>query len=256
MELILKYVEKYGYSILIIAIGWILAPFIKKRIIKLSKKATDKGILTFVASCVGILIKLISIVIALDTVGVEMSVIVGAFSAVGLGVSLALKDNMANVAAGMQILFTKPFTVGDYIQVDTSEGYVTRIEVMYIVLKTYAAQEIILPNSVVIQKFVTNYSRDQKRRIHVTIPIGLNADIEQIRDEFSNVLDKNSLILDSEEKKIVIEDFQVHSYTLGIFCWCNLDDYWNALYQINESFQKIIVDQQIPTATTKVQSAS
>lgn len=67
----------------------------------------DEGVLTFTGSLANILIRIIAIIIALGQIGVDMSVAVGAFSALGLGISLALKDNMSNVASGLQILITK-----------------------------------------------------------------------------------------------------------------------------------------------------
>ena len=136
----MEWLIRIGTTLLIVAAGFILGPVLKKGIIKLSKNASDKGALTFIGSAVSLLTKIAGIIIALSQLGVNTNVIVGAFSAAGLGISLALKDNMANVAGGMQILFTRPFMVGDYISVENKEGTVVRIELMFTVVKTPSAQ--------------------------------------------------------------------------------------------------------------------
>ena len=99
-------------AVLIILLGMVIAKLIKKFIIKLSKNVTDHGSLTFIGSCASISIKIIFIAIALAVLGLDMSVIVGSLSAVSLGISLALRDTMNDVAGGIQILFTKPFVIG------------------------------------------------------------------------------------------------------------------------------------------------
>lgn len=95
-----------------IAAAFIIGSLVKTMILKMANKALNKGIMTFFASFCNITIKIVGIIIALDQIGVAMNIIIGALSAFGVGISLALKDNMASVASGMQILLTKPFRVG------------------------------------------------------------------------------------------------------------------------------------------------
>lgn len=176
--------------------GWLYSrTSFKKGIIKLSKNASDKGALTFIGSGVSLLTKIAGIIIALSQLGVNTNVIVGAFSAAGLGISLALKDNMANVAGGMQILFTRPFMVGDYISVENKEGTVVRIELMFTVVKTPSAQEIIVPNSLMVQEIIINYSRDEYRRISLQFPVSISTDVQALREICIDILKKDSSVI-------------------------------------------------------------
>lgn len=229
---------KAGISCSIVVIGFILGGILKKAIIKLSKNISDVGALTFVGSCVSILTKIIAIVIALSTMGVNTNVIVGAFSAMGLGISLALKDSMANVAGGIQILFTHPFNVGDYIQVEGKEGTVTRIEMMFTVLLTPSSQEIVIPNSVLVSDVLVNYSRCKNRRIFITFPISIYADVDVLKQECFNVLNNDVDVLQDQTKDVCVESMDASNVNIGIYCWTEYDKYWDTLHRLNETIQK------------------
>ena len=113
---------KLGISVLIIFVFFVLAPKVKRFVMNFDKHPQDQGAMMFLGSIVQISIQCIGIIVALGQLGVDTSVIVGAFSAIGLGISLALKNNMANVAGGIQIVLTKPFLIGDYVEIGTYAG--------------------------------------------------------------------------------------------------------------------------------------
>ena len=69
-------------------------------------KSLNRGIVTFLGSFLSITIRILGVIVALDQLGVSMNVIIGAMSGLGVGVALALKNNMASVASGLQILLT------------------------------------------------------------------------------------------------------------------------------------------------------
>ena len=159
---------------------------------------------------------------------------------------------MANVACGIQILFTKPFEVGDYIQVEDKEGTVTNIEIMFVTLTTLSNQIVILPNSQVINKFVTNYSKNKIRRIHITVPVSLQADIKDILPAFESVLIENDQVLKDQDINVVVENIKEKYIEIGIFCWVELEQYWNTLYELNKTIQNKKLEMKIPVPEIKV----
>lgn len=248
IEILIKVAE----FVVIFIIGWALGPFLKNKIIKLSKNVQDQGVITFIGSSISVIIRVVFVVIALASVGVDISIIVGSFSALGLGISLALKDNMANVAAGLQILFTKPFQIGDYIQVDESEGVASRIEVMYTTLTTVSNQEVILPNSMIINREVINYSKNKKRRIHIQVPMSLKSNPDVLCGAFKEVVLANDKVLKEEDINVVIEKFDRDYYILGIFCWTSIETYWDALYELNQAVQNKKLEMNIPVPSRMI----
>lgn len=245
-------------SLGIVIVGFIVGPLVKKWIIKLSDNVSDKGALTFIGSCASIGIKVIAIVIALSHLGINTSVIVGCFSALGLGISLALKDNMANVAGGIQILFTRPFMVGDYISCDNQEGTVTRIEIMFTILQTYDNQDVVIPNSVLVQETIINYSKEENRRVIIQFPVAFNEDVQKIRKLCLEIMKEEELVLETMPKEVNLESMNENSLTIGLLCWCRREDYFGCLHSLNEKIQKKRLEEgiRIPVKPIQVDSNS
>lgn len=181
--------QKLGTSlwlpVLEIAAGLFLGPLVKRMILRMARTVPNKGVLTFLASLVNVLIIGLTFLLAMEQLGFKMSGTLSLLSAVGLGMTLALKDNMANVAGGLQILLTKPFAVGDYISVGKHQGKVSSIELMYTTIRTNGSKEVIIPNSVLVNDLIVNWSKDPLMHLtvhlHFPLPGNVQAGLEQAR---------------------------------------------------------------------------
>ncbi len=133
---------------LIFAGGWWLSNVVVRLIKRTMTRArTETGIVTFLCSLANAAAKIIISIMALSQLGVPAWANDGDWCGGGGTVGLALKENMTNIASGAQIVFTKPFAVGDYLLVDNVEGTVERIEMMFTTLRTFDNKEIVIPNS-------------------------------------------------------------------------------------------------------------
>lgn len=211
--------EAWLKALITIAIAWILSIYVAKIIRKLSKTKLDSGVMTFLASCVSTLIKIFGFIIALSDLGVNTSVIVGAFSAAGLGISLALKDNMANVAGGIQVLLTRPFVVGDLVQIGGYEGQCTDIEMMTTSLRTYNNEVVVIPNRTVVNEVLVNLSRTGLRRIHIQLPVSNQVDLSTALDSLKAAID--------DQHEVVLEKFEPQYVLIGLFIWVPAEQFWD-----------------------------
>ena len=245
-----------GIALIIVLIGFVLGPFVRSGIIRLSKNASDKGLMTFMGSVCNLSIKVVAVVIALQQLHVEMSLIVGAFSAMGLGISLALKNNMANVAAGIQLILTHPFKVGDYIQIGEYEGRVVRIETMFTTLLTNSNQEVVLPNLDCVTQVVKNFTTLPYRRIFLEVPVALNTDVDVFCRAILDEMDRDSRILKDPAASCVMTQFipDGSGIMIGIYCFTSFDNYWNVLYDLNVLVQKKRLDMHIESCSVLVKS--
>ena len=236
-----------GIALLIILVGFVTGPLLRSGIIHLSKNASDKGVMTFIGSACNLSVKAIAIVIALQHLGVQMSIIVGAFSAMGLGISLALKSNMANVAAGLQIILTSPFKVQDFIAIDAYEGRVIRIETMFTTLLTPDHQEVVIPNLDCVTHVVKNYSSQPNRRIYIKIPVGLECDVDAFCKEIVQIAKEDVRIVENPAPVAVMTEFIADGsgINIGLYCHTSFDSYWDVLYDLNEKIQKKRLDMHI-----------
>lgn len=222
-------------AILIFVVGW----WLSNVIIRLMKRAmlrvrTEVGIITFICSLANAAIKIIISITALAQLGVEVGSIIAAIGAAGVTVGLALKENMANVASGAQIIFTKPFTVGDYLLLDNVEGVVERIEIMFTTLRTFDNKEIVIPNSKVTVSTITNYTAMKTRRLDLHYSISYNDDLAKVKAVLGELVEKNPLVEKAPEPLVAVEEHKDSCIQMLVRVWCKTDDYWPLYYQMQE----------------------
>lgn len=224
--------EKIGIAVLQLVIGLILGPLVRSLIMRISRKVWDKGAMTFIGSFANVAIIVIAIIIAMDTLGINTNVLVSAFSALGLGISLALKDNMANVAGGLQILITRPFVVGDYVVVGSHEGYIRGIELMYTTLETFSNEEVIVPNAKMISKIVVNHSKDPVRRLDLKIPVFRYNDVREIENVLKDIIEKDPRVLKKPAYTITVDKIRTKFMDIVVYVYCQYEDYWDLCYDL------------------------
>ena len=102
--------------------------------------------------------RFIVIVFALTPFGFQVASVLAALGAAGIGLGLGLKESVANLASGIQVIVTKPLKVGDYVAIDAVEGTVLRVEMMFTTLKTLDNKEVVIPDSKLTASILTNYT--------------------------------------------------------------------------------------------------
>lgn len=230
------FLPKLLEAVIVIAIGWVVSKVCRRLCKRALEKANrDIGAISFLSSAVSVGIKLITIIMALSSLGLNTNVIVGAFSAVGLGVSLALKDNMANVAGGIQMLFTKPFHVGDYIAAENVEGSVERIELMFTVLRTPDNKEVIFPNSRLTDSIITNYTAQKKRRLDMEFGISYSDDLIGAQRLLRKIVEKNTKVMKEPAPLIAVNRHGDSAVVLTVRLWCKTEEYWNLYFEMQET---------------------
>ncbi|WOC31244.1 MULTISPECIES: mechanosensitive ion channel family protein [Caproicibacterium] len=220
----------------ILVVGWALSKLGHRLCEKALEKADrDVGVIAFLASGAAILIKIIAIIMALSALGLDTNVIVGAFSAVGLGISLALKENMANIACGIQMLFTKPFRIGDYIAAEDVEGTVERVELMFTSLRTFDNKEVVFPNSKLADSVITNYTAQEKRRLDMDFSIAYSDDLQGAKALLQKLAEQNSKVQQQPAPLIAVKAQADSAVVLTVRMWCQTEAYWDLYYEMQES---------------------
>ncbi len=222
-------------ALLILAIGWWLSNQLVKLMYRgMMRSKTDTGIITFICSLIRALFKIIVCITAVAQLGMNISSIIAALGAAGLTIGLALKDSMSNIASGAQIIFTKPFHVGDYLALDHAEGTVERIEIMFTTLRTFDNKEVVIPNSKITASVITNYSAMDTRQLGLSYSIGYDEDIAAVKSLLSNLTESNSMIQKTPCPLIVVGKHGDNGVTIEVKVWCKTGDYWTVYYDMQE----------------------
>lgn len=211
-----QFLEFAWIPIVEVVAGIIIGPWVKKLIGKMAVHSQDKGLVTFLGSAANMSIITLTCIMAAEALGVRMNSVISLITAMGLGVSLALKGNMANVAGGLQILITKPFQVGDYIRISPHKGYVTSLELMFTTMKTDNGKEVIIPNSTVIEDMIINYSKYPNLRIRVPFQVGLGLDYPALKKSIVDLMKSNPYLESDEPIHVTTKAISTSAVTLEL----------------------------------------
>ena len=160
----------------IMYVGKILVGMVDKYIDKISIEKVDAGAKQFTKSFIKLGIYGIFFLFAMLMFGFKEQSIITMISAISLGIGISLKEFLSNFAGGVVILFSRPFTVGNFIEMNDIMGEVSEIGVFSTRVNTLDSRKIIIPNNVVISKNIINYDANKYRRIQLTVPIAYEAD--------------------------------------------------------------------------------
>ena len=162
----------------------------------------------------------------LGSVGVEITSFVALLSVAGLAISLSLQNTLSNVAGGVMLLLSKPFTVGDYVSCDGIEGTVRAVDLAYTTFTTVDNKEIFVPNSQIVSAKITNYNALGRRRVDLTYTASYDAPTDDVRAAILEAAAAFPQLASDPEPSVVISDYGASSIAYFVRLWVSAADYW------------------------------
>jgi len=172
-----------------------------------------------------------ALVIAAGTAGVDVTALVAGIGVAGLGVGLALQGVLGNVVAGLTIIFTKPFRVGEYVELVGVHGQVTAIELLSTTLLHADCSHVVIPNRKIIGEILHNYGTVRQLNLSVGVAYGTN--IQQAVTVVRDILNHNPRVLKDPDPVVGVTLLGDSSVTIAIKPWVSLADYGLAVAEIN-----------------------
>ncbi|GAA6513731.1 mechanosensitive ion channel family protein [Merdimmobilis hominis] len=214
-------------AVVVFAIGWALIKSAISFVQNLLRRSKiDVTLHAFILSIVRISLIVLLALTCLQILGFEITTLLTALGAVGLAISLAVKDSLSNLAGGIQVLLTKPFAVGDYIAADGFDGTVKEIGITHTILTTVDNKRVYLPNGDVAKAKITNFSSEPTRRLDLTFSIGYGDDFKQAEAIIAQQVEKSGLALTDPAPFIRVSKHGENSIDLTCRVWVNSADYW------------------------------
>lgn len=249
LEKIYAFLPTLGIALVILAVG-ILVTILIVHIAKKAMKKTniDPSLANFFIRLIRIVCYVMIVIAVLTQLGVSTTGLIAFFSAGLAAVALALKDNIADIASGIVILFTRPFVTGDFIAFGNYCGFVEKIDMIHTKIRTYDLTEVIVPNSKITTAEVNNYSSSPEIRVEIDVPIGYAADIDKTKDVLYHAaksIDK-TLKDDKFDPQIRLQRYGDSALEFKVRCWCNFEDYWPVYYALTEGLKKALDENGIP----------
>ena len=194
-----------------------LVKLIIKRI--LEKTKIEKLGRQFITQTVVCLLWLMLIIWMLDIIGIPITGVIAAFSAVALAIALALKDSLSSLANGVILIFTKPFKQGDVININNTECIVKELRLFNTIVETYDNRRLIIPNKDMIANTIENLYTNPTRRISIPIKLSYRADVEKFKKVAIETMLSNPLVLTDPAPIIVLEKLDDSTINFDVRCW-------------------------------------
>jgi small conductance mechanosensitive channel len=245
-------------AIIIVVIGF----WITKKLTKLIGKAlehrnTDALLCSFLRSICNITLKIIVLIIAIQILGVETMSFAAVLAAVGVGIGMALSGTLQNFAGGIVLLLFKPFKVGDFVECQTFSGTIMQIHIFMTEIKTPDNKIVFVPNSTLISSPLTNYTKENIRRIDIDFTVAYGTNLKQAKEIIEDIAAKESGILHEPAASTFVSSLADSCVVITLRSWTKTEDYWTVKYNMNENvynaFNEKGIDIPFPQLTVHMQ---
>jgi len=237
IDIIIEFCVKYSFQVLggiiVFALGCLVANVAAKILSKFMKRHNlDVTVTKFAVGALKLLIIAFAALIALGKFGITIAPFIAGLSVIGFGTSFALQGPLSNYAAGITLVFTKPFKVGDIIEVAGVTGEVEDMTLARTQMVAIDGNKIIIPNKHIIGEVIQNFSGFKK--LDITIGVSYGSDLEKAISLIKEVITKDKRISAKPMPKVGISEFADSSINIYARMWCKQADYWEAMFDINK----------------------
>lgn len=234
----LEYLPTLIVAIIVYAICSIVNKIVMKILSKgLERSKIDTTVHGFLKSLVKVVLLCITIIIVLTILRVPMTSIITVVGSAGIAIGLALQSSLSNIAGGVIVLVEKNFRVGDYISINGTEGTVKEISVFATNIISYDNKSVFVPNGIVSNATIINYTREKTRRVDHVMSISYNNDTKKAIAVITEVLKNNSKVLSAPEPFVKVCAFGASSIDISVRAWVNTSDYWDVYYDLLEEIK-------------------
>ena len=218
----------------------------------------DPAAMSFVSQIVYYVLLVGLVLICVNQLGIPTTSFVAAFGAFGLGIGLALQNNLSNLASGLLILIFKPFRAGHVIQVGDVVGSVKSIQFMYTVITTKDQKNVYMPNSLLTSQAVTNIAYTTERVIPFMFDIGYNNDHHEAIKILKKIFANDKRVLNPKDMEIGIAEFGDNSVRIAAYARVKSKDFLDVQYgimsDVKDAFDKYGIDIPYPQRVVYIQN--
>ncbi|MGK7909510.1 MAG: mechanosensitive ion channel family protein [Synechococcus sp.] len=238
-ENLVEFAQGIIAAILILLIGFWGAKFVR-RIVKqlLVKWQVDATLIGFLGNLAYIAVCGVVIMAALGSVGVQTASLVAIFGAAGLAIGLALQGSLSNFAAGVMMLFFRPFKVGDLIEGGGVTGFVEEIQLFTTTIVTPDNKFAIVPNAKISGDNIVNYSTKPFIRLDMVFGVGYEADIDRVKSIIEDELASDERILKDPAPTVAILELGDSSVNFAVRPNVTVANYWGVYFDTHERLKK------------------
>ena len=223
---VLDYSPKIISAFVILIVGIYAIRLINRLIKKIMiKRELDPTLTKFLADILIWALRILLFIAFISKLGVETSSFVAILGAMGLAVGLSLQGSLSNFAGGMLIILFEPFRVGDTIEAQGQIATVLEIQIFVTKLVTANNQTIFIPNGILSNGTIVNYSTQGQRRADLTIAISYETDIKKAKEIIAEVMRSNPKVLTTPAPEVGVKNLTDNAIQLAVRPWAKNEDF-------------------------------
>jgi small conductance mechanosensitive channel len=262
-DLTIDLLIRYGFQILgalvILGVGLFLARWVGNLIARwLERRHLEPPVRSLIVKVVRVVVLIFTLVVALDKFGFQVAPLVAGIGVAGLGIGIAMQGVLGNVVAGLSIILTKPFRVGEWISIVGVYGQVTSIELFSTTLVHPDLSRVVIPNRKIVGEILHNHGT--VRQLDLTVGVAYGTDLPKALAVARECLLANPRVLKSPAPLVGIASLGDSAINLSLGPWVALTDYAPAqgeLYQaVVERFRAVGVEIPFPQHEVRMLTAA
>ena len=234
----------YGLDVLgalaILIVGSMVADWARRRVLRVLNRAprVDETLKPVIASIVRYGILVLVLIAVLAQFGIQTTSIIALLATAGLALGLALQGTLQNIAAGIMLLFLRPFRVGDYIDAEGLSGTIEEIGLFTTHMRTSNGIYLEVPNAKIWNRAILNYSRVAARRLSVVVGISYGDDIDNAQAVLLELMTSDSRVNAEPAPQVLVKELSDSSVNLDLRYWAAAGDYWGLLCDLNKAVKQ------------------
>ncbi len=246
-ELLVQYGPRFLTAGLILVAGLLVTRWLGGLVDRgLSRFSLEPPVRLLLVRVVRLIVLALFVIMALQNLGIDLLPLIAGLGIAGAGVALALQGVLGNVAAGLTIIFTRPFRVGQYISVVGEEGMVETITLFSTSLRHPDLSTVVIPNRKIVGEILHNYG--EIRQLDLAVAIPYEADVDAAIAAVRKVLTDNTRVLQDPEPVIRAERLGDYAITIAVKPWVAVPDYGASGGEINPAIVRAFHEHGIPIA--------
>ncbi len=232
-------------AILICAVGLLVIVILTKITNKLIRRTKlENPASSLLMSVVRVILYLLLALVVASSLGIDVTGVIALASVLTLAISLAVQDALSNIIGGFTLICTKPFTVGDFVEIGGQSGTVTNIGLNYTKLLTGDRKTVSMPNRTIVSSQIINFTVEGTRRVDITVNVAYGNEPEKVIE----ALKKAALVPTALQEPVPYAAVSAYNEsTVGYILqvWCTADNYWTTLHTVNCNIRRVFKEADI-----------
>ena len=238
-DMAVMYTSEYGLKIIAAILIFIVGKWAITKIAHITKMLMerahiDQTLVEFAHSIVYFVLLIMVVLASLNTLGINTSSFLAIFGAASLAVGLAIKDSLSNIGAAVIIIIFRPFKIGDTIETGGANGTVKEINLFSTIIEPADKSTVIIPNSSIIGKNITNFSNRKERRIDLIFSISYDSNLKLAKDTLMDIITSDARVLTEPAPLVAVNELAPRSVNLAFKVWVHTEDYGTVYFDMLE----------------------